>query len=234
MDQDTLKLSQVLSDPTRFSIYQFISKQREDVTVQMIANKFNVHPNVARLHLTKLVEVKMIVTETRKTGKGGRPSRFYRLSNEVVQLQFPFRDYQRLAKMALESLVEFGTEGLEALQKIGYKYGKESAAAYVEQFQVDLSKLTLKEKLAMIEQIATNQGLNPDLRFIEETGEIQFSIYNCTFNELLKEHSFSLCSMHHQLFSGIFSYFFGKHTLKRNINNGESDRQVCSYSVVCE
>ncbi|MFD2512021.1 helix-turn-helix transcriptional regulator [Halalkalibacter alkalisediminis] len=156
-EQNTLKITSVLSDPTRFSIYQYVSKKRENVTVQEIADQFSIHPNVARLHLTKLEDVKMIISETQKTGKGGRPSRFYKLSNEVIQLQFPFRDYQRLSKMAIESLVELGDVGIEALHKVGYKYGRESAELYVQQFHIDITTLSMEDKVKIIEEIAINK-----------------------------------------------------------------------------
>ena len=45
----------------------------------------------------------MLKSETKKTGKGGRPSRLYVLSDDVIQLQFPFRDYQLLARIAFNS-----------------------------------------------------------------------------------------------------------------------------------
>ncbi|WP_332697975.1 helix-turn-helix transcriptional regulator [Halalkalibacter lacteus] len=232
MDQDTLKITNVLSDPTRFSIYQYISKLHGNVTVQEIADQFNIHPNVARLHLTKLEDVKMIVSETQKTGKGGRPSRVYKLSDEVIQLQFPYRDYERLAKMSLESLIELGDIGLEALKKVGYKYGRESAELYVRQFQFDVTNSTMEEKVRMIEQVAINQGLNPEINYFVEKEEIEFSIYNCTFKELMSENSVSLCSMHHELFKGIFSFFLGEHILKDNMKLTDPQAKACSYSVV--
>src|SRR5690606_32397480 len=104
--------------------YQYVSRQRGDVTVQEIAENFNIHANVARLHLTKLEDVNMLVSETKKTGKGGRPSRFYRLSDEVISIQFPYRDYQRLAEITLHALAGFGEEGQKALNQIGYTFGK--------------------------------------------------------------------------------------------------------------
>ena len=82
----------------------YISKKHQEVTVQEIADQFSIHPNVARLHLSKLEDVNMLVSETKKTGKGGRPSRQYKLSNEVIQLHFPYRDYQLLSKIAIETM----------------------------------------------------------------------------------------------------------------------------------
>ncbi|NEU29629.1 transcriptional regulator [bacterium LRH843] len=233
MDQHTLKISSVLSDPTRFAIYQYITKKRSDVIVQEVADHFSIHPNVARMHLSKLVEIHMIVSDIKKTGKGGRPSRSYRLSNEVVQLQFPFRDYERLAKMALESLMGLGEVGARALKRLGFKYGRESAEAYVRQLQVDLSVASIEEKVKVIEQIAENQGLNPEINYEKETDTIMFSIYNCTFNELVAEHSSTLCSMHQQLFHGIFSYFFGDYTLEENKKLTDPTAEACSYTVIC-
>ncbi|MDT8863034.1 helix-turn-helix domain-containing protein [Alkalihalobacillus sp. MEB130] len=232
MEQNTLKITNVLADPTRFSIYQYISKQRENVTVQHIADQFTIHPNVARLHLTKLEDVQMIVSETQKSGKGGRPSRYYKLSDEVIQLQFPYRDYQRLAKMALESLVGLGEVGMDALKDMGYKYGRECADLHVRQFHFDVSTASMGEKVRMIEQIAINQGLNPEIEYIEEKDEIEFSIYNCTFKELMADYSGSLCSMHHELFKGIFSYFLGDHILKDNMKITDPKAKACSYSVI--
>lgn len=231
-EQNTLKITSVLSDPTRFSIYQYVSKKRENVTVQEIADQFSIHPNVARLHLTKLEDVKMIISETQKTGKGGRPSRFYKLSDEVIQLQFPFRDYQRLSGMAIESLASLGDIGLEALNKVGYKFGRECAELYVHQFQIDLTTLSIEQKVKMIEEVAIHQGLNPEINYVKEKEEIEFSIYNCTFKELMSEHSVSLCSMHHELFKGIFSLFIGEHILKDNSKLTDPKAKACSYAVV--
>jgi len=67
--EKTLKITNVLSDPTRYYIYQYITKRHSDVTVQEIADTFEIHPNVARLHLTKLEDVNMLISETKKTGQ---------------------------------------------------------------------------------------------------------------------------------------------------------------------
>ena len=87
--EQILKITNVLSDPTRLSIYNYISKKHKEVNVKEIAKEFNIHPNVARLHLSKLEDVGMLKSENQKTWRG-RPSRIYRLSEDVVELSFPF------------------------------------------------------------------------------------------------------------------------------------------------
>ena len=65
----------------------------------------------------------MLKSETKKTGKGGRPSRLYVLSEDVIQLQFPFRDYQLLARIAFNSLLSLGAAGEKRYTKQGNNSG---------------------------------------------------------------------------------------------------------------
>ncbi|MBB5173112.1 helix-turn-helix transcriptional regulator [Texcoconibacillus texcoconensis] len=231
MEQQTLKLTSVLSDPTRYSIYQYVSRQHRDVTVQEIADSFNIHANVARLHLTKLEDVEMLVSETKKTGKGGRPSRYYRISDEVVSLQFPYRDYQRLSEIAINSLASLGKEGRHALIETGRTFGYESAKSFVDSLDEDVSDMSAKEKVTFIEKISLNQGLNPEMHYDEERNEIVFRIFNCTFSELAKSQP-GICQMHHALVEGIFEYFFKDIKLQEESSMFQENEMACTYTTV--
>ncbi|XGA29544.1 helix-turn-helix domain-containing protein [Virgibacillus sp. CBA3643] len=59
--ENTLKLTNVLSDPTRYNIYQFIVKHHKEVSVVEIAGEFDIHQNVARLHLSKLEDINLVM-----------------------------------------------------------------------------------------------------------------------------------------------------------------------------
>lgn len=231
MEQQTLKITGVLSDPTRFSIYQYVSRQHRDVTVQEIADTFKIHTNVARLHLSKLEDVDMLISDTKKTGKGGRPSRFYRLSNEVVSLQFPYRDFQRLSEIAIESLSSLGEEGEKALIKTGDRFGYEAAEDFVSSLGENPDDMVTAEKIKFIEKIALNQGLNPEINYDEEKEEILFRIFNCTFKEIAPA-SQGICRMHHALINGIFRFFFGEVTLKEESNMFQQNEMACTYTTV--
>lgn len=232
MEQQTLKITGVLSDPTRFSIYQYIAKQHRDVTVHEIAEAFDIHANVARLHLTKLEDVNMLISETKKTGKGGRPSRFYSLSDEVVSIQFPYRDYQKLSEIAIDSLLNLGKIAEEALKETGRRFGYESAKSYVQTIGLQVNNLTAEEKLNHVKNVALTQGLNPELHYDPETREVNFRIYNCTFKELVKGR-YALCHMHHSLINGFFDFFFEKMDLEKQGNmNDQSVDNFCSYRSI--
>lgn len=204
---NTLKITGVLSDPTRYNIYQYITEALENVTVQEIAAKFQIHPNVARLHLTKLEEVKLICSETLKTGKGGRPSKVYTLSKEVIQLHFPYRDYQLLAKIALETLLSFGAAGVKAFNEIGLKYGTELIINEMSKKGLRFEALTFEQKLSLLEETCSSLGFYSTFNAISSE-KIYFDVKNCPFKELSMQTEFNICGMHSSFVHGMISCLF--------------------------
>lgn len=232
MDNETLKLTNVLADPTRFAIYQHIVTVNSSVNVQEIADKFSIHPNVARLHLSKLEDVNLIKSETEKTGKGGRPSRVYVLSDEVVSLQFPPRDYQLLSKIAIETLLTFGDEGKKALREMGKRFGVEAAKQAMLRDGIDNSKnLSLDKKLQSIEKLVAAQGLQPQIELIDDT-TLRFRVNNCIFQDTVQSvENHNICQMHHHLIEGIFETYLGDIDLNQEsaIHLGS---HACQYTMI--
>ncbi|MDQ6599640.1 transcriptional regulator [Bacillus salipaludis] len=226
--EQTLKITNVLSDPTRYYIYQYITKRHQEVTVQEVAENFNIHPNVARLHLSKLEDVNMLISETKKTGKGGRPSRLYRLSDDVIQLHFPFRDYMLLSKVAIQTMLTLGEEGKKALYITGKRFGTE----IIEQEMAKRSfgdELDFNEKLNILKSASTLAGFYPEFDVNGDQTKIYFQIYNCPFKEVAEEHE-TVCSMHREFLKGMFEVLFSSVELieKENMFNG---CETCSYQA---
>ncbi|MEQ6375917.1 helix-turn-helix domain-containing protein [Bacillaceae bacterium S4-13-56] len=228
--EQTLRITNVLSDPTRFYIYQYITKRHSEVTVQEVADAFEIHPNVARLHLSKLEDVDMLVSETKKTGKGGRPSRLYRLSDEVVQLNFPYRDYQLLSKIAIQSFVELGPLGRDALYQTGKRFGKE----IIDQDHsghTESPHLSIEKKINIIKDASTMLGLFPEFTYREKENKISFKIFNCPFKEVAHHNQEEVCKMHGYFIKGMFESLIGEIELTEedNLING---CEACSYEVL--
>lgn len=228
--ENTLKVTNVLSDPTRFYIYQYITNRHQDVTVQEIADQFSIHPNVARLHLSKLEDVRMLISETKKTGKGGRPSRLYRLSADVIQLSFPFRDYQLLSKILLQSLESLGVEGSKALYETGKQFGKEMMEQDVVRITNNGTNLSKDDKLRILQNASLMTGQLAELEWNEDKTSLYFEIYNCPFKEVAKEHKDKVCMMHQQFFIGMFEVLFNDVQLieKQNMLSGCNN---CAYKT---
>lgn len=229
MDNETLKLTGVLADPTRFSIYQYVAKSHRQVTVQEVAQHFDIHPNVARLHLSKLEDVNLLNSSSKKTGKGGRPSRLYSISEQVVNLQFPPRDYQLLAEIAIDALISLGEEGQRALGEIGRRFGHEAAKRAIESEGVNLNADT-ETKLSHIERLICAQGLNPEIKLIDNQ-TIKFRVHNCAFKESAEKMPDSICHMHQTFLRGMFETFFGEITLIEE-NSIMGGCKSCDYTVI--
>jgi predicted ArsR family transcriptional regulator len=230
VDCDAQKLTSALADSTRFSIYQFVSNSKEPVTVQAVAEQFSIHPNVARLHLTKLEDVHLLTSYSDKSGKGGRPSRLYTLSDQVVSLQFPPRDYRLLADIAIESLLSLGEAGEVALVKMGHRMGTEMAKRAMAEVPIDMENATLEEKLSHIHRLVVAQGLKPEIEPLPD-GSLRFRVYNCTFSETAKRFPSSVCKMHNALLAGIFETYFGHIELQEDESMLKGCRS-CTYTVV--
>lgn len=229
--EQTLKITSVLSDPTRYYIYQYITKRHKDVTVQEIADNFDIHPNVARLHLSKLEDVNMLISETKKTGKGGRPSRLYRLSDDVIQLHFPFRDYQLLSKIAMTTMMSLGEAGKNALYLTGKRFGHELMDQEATRQHQHFEDMSFDMKLQSIKNAAGIAGFYPEFEVNSEKTKIYFQIFNCPFKEVAMEHSEMVCNMHYEFLRGMFESVFNNIELieKENIFTGCDS---CSYQAV--
>lgn len=229
--EQTLKITNVLSDPTRYYIYQHINNKHHEVTVQEIADTFNIHPNVARLHLSKLEDINMLTSETKKTGKGGRPSRLYRLSDEVIQLHFPYRDYQLLAKIAIETMMTLGEVGKEALFATGKAFGKELVEAQLTTNFTNTLEISFDDKVSILKKAAGLAGLYPEFHVNDEQSKIFFQIYNCPFKEVASNQKEAVCAMHNAFLKGMFSALFEDVELVET-DNMLSGCDTCSYQAL--
>jgi len=228
--EQALKITGVLSDPTRYYIYKYISQKHSYVTVQEIADEFNIHPNVARLHLSKLEDVNMLRSETKKTGKGGRPSRFYVLSEDLIQLQFPFRDYQLLAKIAFNSLLSLGVAGEKVLYETGKQFGKELMEQHMQRLNVNEDSLTLEHKVQIAKEALSTAGLSPSFELSTDGTQIFYDVYNCPFKEVAVHHPEEICHMHSDMMKGIFEILFPSMELTRHDTLLDGCKS-CNYKV---
>ncbi len=74
-DDRSLRVAKALALPTRSAILNHLLKAGS-LTAREIADEFDLHPNVARVHLDLLVEAGFLATGSRRQGKG-RPAKVY-------------------------------------------------------------------------------------------------------------------------------------------------------------
>jgi predicted ArsR family transcriptional regulator len=117
-------------DPTRRDIYLF-ARGANGVTATEVAERFAVHPNVARHHLDKLAAGGYLqVTRASEVGTGatGRPSKHYRVAPSATSdapLAFPPRRDDLLVMLLAEALRLLDPERAETMaESVGEEYGR--------------------------------------------------------------------------------------------------------------
>jgi predicted ArsR family transcriptional regulator len=133
-DQQIGELTSTLGDTTRRGIYVSIRESAEPVTVSQIAELFNIHPNVARHHLDRLVaddylEPTLHRPEGQKPAGAGRPAKYYKATQKEVAVEFPGRRYELLSELLARVLERVAPDdAARAAEEVGREYGAQLAA----------------------------------------------------------------------------------------------------------
>jgi len=119
-------------DSTRRDIYLFAHDAADGVTTAEVAQRFGLHPNVARHHLDKLAAGGYLQVEVGRPGKlgAGRPSKRYRVTDKALALEFPVRRDDLLIALLGRTLALVPIEAAEAMaEAVGEEYGRSLAAS---------------------------------------------------------------------------------------------------------
>jgi predicted ArsR family transcriptional regulator len=205
--EETLDLTGALGDPTRYGIYRTIVEAAgEPLTVSQIADGFSLHPNVARMHLQKLVDVGLVVSDTRRSKGGGRPARIYMLSTRVANLQFPPRDYQTLANVALSVVGRLTSDDPTLLEQVGRELGREEGRQALKRGGLDPAHHDMEVLLDSLSRTASDLGLYPHIEK-QDDGSVEFEVRNCVFREISSERPDLVCRLHTAMLEGLVQAF---------------------------
>ena len=91
-DAQIAELTGALGDTTRRGIYVMIRESHEPLTAAQIAKAFDIHPNVARHHLDRLLDKEFIRVSDRPPDEqtAGRPAKRYEW-----EARSPYRHFRR-------------------------------------------------------------------------------------------------------------------------------------------
>lgn len=86
--RDGVTVTHALRSTTRASIFEHL--QEHDIeagfTVRDVADRFELHPNVARTHLEILADASLVEVGRRKHAGGGRPAKVYRAKEDAEEV----------------------------------------------------------------------------------------------------------------------------------------------------
>ncbi len=121
--------ARVFADDRRRAIYQYVCRRHGAVTVNEVAEAFEIHRNAAKHHLDRLLDAGLLRAEFRRVngrrGPGaGRPSKLYSSTDAEISFSVPERHYDVLAHLLLQAL----TQG-DDLEIVGARFGRQLADA---------------------------------------------------------------------------------------------------------
>jgi predicted ArsR family transcriptional regulator len=124
-------VTSAFGDPTRRQIYLFARELDDGVTAGEVAERFTLHPNVARHHLDKLAAGGYLEVSASRGPQGGagRPSKRYRVSGPAAGLEVPLRGDDLMITLLGRALALLQPADAETMaEEVGETYGRELAA----------------------------------------------------------------------------------------------------------
>lgn len=168
-----------------------------------VAKQFELHVNVARMHLSKLADIGLLTAHAEKTGKGGRPGYVYAPSGHTVSLTVPARDFQLLANLLVQSLMLTGDGGHEAITQIGRTFGRRLGSEALQEARVQAGGEAGPETLYQICAEALHRLGVSTYVHRNHDGSAQLAMRNCGFREVADAYPEHVCSLCHAMVEGV-------------------------------
>lgn len=162
-----------------------------------LVEMFGMHHSAIRIHLAKLEEAGLIISQTlRHRGVVGRPQLVYLPNPTVTSFTLPPRNYELLAQVALEYATA-GVNGDPSADAFGTAWGR----AHVRNTRAD-EQLPLAEALPALVTELRALGGNPELLEMDGDGYALVE-HNCLFGDISTTHKPLVCSLHQALTQGM-------------------------------
>ena len=178
--------ARALGDPTRHTIFRYIAGSREPVDVAELTDLFGVNHNAIRQHLSKLLEVGLVVEHTARPGRPGRPRLLYELAPGVESRWGVTGPYERLS-LLLAEVIRTGSRPVE----VGRRAGRAAA---------DQSEQS-GDRIEDVATEMTRQGFDPEVRRRGARAEVV--LHSCPFATAASADPDTVCELHLGIAEGL-------------------------------
>jgi predicted ArsR family transcriptional regulator len=199
-------ITSAFGDPTRREIYLWLRDQPEGVTASAVAERFELHSNVARHHLDKLAGGGYVeVSTARLAGSGaGRPSKRYRAIGNENPIEFAVRHDDLLVTLLGKSLALLpGDVAARMAEEVGVEYGRSLAASMGSGERVQRS---FRSALHAVADALTSHGFAAHAE--KQGDELRIVAQHCPFGDAAIEHPV-ICAVDRGLVKGMLSSLYG-------------------------
>ena len=200
-------ITNAFGDPTRRGIYLFAREHSEGVTASQVAEKFGLHPNVARHHLDRLAAGGYLeVAVERAEGAGaGRPSKRYR-SVANVSIDVPVRSDDLVLSLLGKALALLPSDQAEAMaEQVGQEYGQAMAAG-LSGPDVAAGQRSLRSAMQAVADALTAHGFAAHAD--QRNNQLRIVNNHCPFGDVAIEHPV-ICAVDRGMVKGMLGALCG-------------------------
>jgi predicted ArsR family transcriptional regulator len=219
-------VTSAFGDPTRRDIYLFARESERGVTAAEVAERFELHPNVARHHLDKLAAggYLEVHVERQEHSGAGRPSKRYRASAKEMGLEFPARRDDLLVTLLGRALELVPADRAEDMaEQVGIDYGRSLAAS----MSPGEGHRSFQAALHAVADALTAHGFaaHADAR----PGSLAIVAEQCPFGEAAVQHPV-ICAVDRGIVKGMLAGLYGDTVPHTDASRPQGD-EVCVTSL---
>jgi len=201
-------ITSAFGDPTRRDIYLYAREHDDGVTASNVAERFELHANVARHHLDKLAGGGYLdVTVDSAHARAGRPSKRYRVLDPDMSLEFAVRHDDLLVTLLGRTLARLPVAEAEAIaEEVGVEYGRAMARS-VDASGTDSAHRSFRSALHAVADALTAHGFAAHAE--KRGGQLQIVSEHCPFGDAAIEHPV-ICAVDRGMVKGMLGALYGE------------------------
>jgi predicted ArsR family transcriptional regulator len=219
-------VTSAFGDPTRREIYLFARESEAGVTASEVAERFELHPNVARHHLDKLAAGGYLNVQVARAGHAGvgRPSKRYQASAKAMGLEFPARRDDLLVTLLGRTLeLVPADQAMHMAEDVGIEYGRSLAAAMA---PGDAHR-SFQAALHAVADALTAHGFAAHAE--ARPGSLAIISEHCPFGDAAVQHPV-ICAVDRGIVKGMLAGLYGDTVPHTEASRPQGD-EVCVTSV---
>jgi len=207
-------ITDAFGDPTRRGIYLFARDTDTGVTAAQVAERFGVHPNVARHHLDKLAAggYLEVVVERAEGAGAGRPSKHYRLPADAtpamsaLDTTVPVRSDDLVLSLLGKALALLPRAQAEAMaEEVGQEYGRAMAQGLTGD-TLAAGQRSLRSAMQAVADALTAHGFAAHAD--QRNNQLRIINNHCPFGDVAIEHPV-ICAVDRGMVKGMLGALYG-------------------------
>jgi len=204
-------ITNAFGDPTRRGIYLFAREEAAGVTATQVAERFGVHPNVARHHLDKLAAGGYLeVAVERAEGAGaGRPSKHYRVpvgAKIDVAGDVPVRSDDLVLSLLGRAMALLPRDQAEQMaEEVGAEYGRAMAQGLTGP-DLAAGQRSLRSAMQAVADALSAHGFAAHAD--QRNNQLRIVNNHCPFGDVAIEHPV-ICAVDRGMVKGMLGALYG-------------------------